>query len=334
MAPRKTKAKDDSALLAALRFVSVAQSDHGTPYQTHCRFFNGHCVAFDGVLTAGIPYADEIPACPNTFQFIAALERATGALSLTVLDNMTTVVKTDKFRANIEGLTSADMQYVYPDAAQWPLNDDFRKAAAIAGIFCTEGAQTVHGSAVATRNGSIVGTNGIALIEAWHGIATPPGLIIPMTFVKALDKIKKPITKFGASWDGPTPATFTVWFEDNSWLKTQLFIEPYPNVDVFLSYSEVARPIELPKDFYPALSAVERFSEDGSIYFGTEQICSHKDATKGAIHDCKKLSGVGSYSIKTLRQLEPYMQTVDFTGNERVAVFFGEKIRGCFAKRT
>lgn len=331
-APRKTKAKETTPLIAALRFVSVAQAEIGTPYQTHCRFINNTIIAYDGILAAGIPTDEDMQVCPHTMRFADALEKTRGAFSLTALEGSLSV-KTDRFQAFVPSIPPGDMPYMLPDAAQWPLGDDFRRAATIAGLFTTEGATTVHGSAITTRNGSLVGTNGLVVIEAAHGIATPPGLNIPKRFVQALEKINKPLTSFGAQWDSRgEPQSFTVWFNDGSWLKTQLYQEQFPNVDLVLAFTETAIATDLPKDFYFALEAVASFSPEHRVYLGEDKISSHPTDKQGASHSVKGVVPCGSFNSKFLSALKPYIQKIDFVGNERVVSFFGNLVRGCLAK--
>lgn len=335
MAKRATsKKKEESPLLSALRFVSVAQAETGEPYKTHCRFINGYVVAFDGVLAAGHPAADvEANICPHTYRLINALEKATGAFSLSVLDTLQINIKTDKFRALVPAVSPDLIQFVGPDPYGWPLNDDFKTAADIATMFTTEGATVVAYAAGLTRDGSIVGTNGLVFIEARHGNPTPPGLIIPKQFFAALSKIGKKIVGFGFS-----QYSFTVWFDDNSWLRTQLYVnEVFPSLDLVFAWADTARPTEIPKGMFDAIKAVTPFNEFGSIYFGEGEVRSHPTDDQGASHVVKGvLPTFGAYTAKHLLALEGIAHKFDFTGNERAAIFYNEtnSVRGAIAKRT
>jgi len=327
MAPRKTKPKEDTALLAALKFVQVAQAEIGTPYQTHCRFINGYVTAFNGVLAAGHPVADEMAICPHTYRLIDALSRAQGAYSLTALDNKVLVLKTDKFKAPISCIGDGDLTYIQPDPAQWPMNDDFKQAAIVASLFNTEGAQTVMAASVCTRDGSIIGTQGNVVIEAWHGIPTPPGLIIPKTFINALAKVNYKLERFGF-----TNETLTVWFEGGAFLKTQLYLERYPNVDLVLAYTETAKPVDVTPDLFDAIRAIAGFGTGPRIYLGGQKVRSHFKEESAATYECKSAVIDVSLNGKHLLALEPYIKSLDYGGNEKVVVFFGDKLRGALAK--
>lgn len=336
MAKRATKkTKEESPLLAALRFVQAAQQEVGTVYQTHCRFTNindkPYVVAFDGVLAAGHPVIEEIPICPHTYRLIDALERVGGAMSLTAMDNRQLSIKSDKFRALVSCIGDGDLTYVWPDPPQWPLNDNFRKAAAVAGVFNSEGGQTVMQASVVSRDGSVIGTNGTVVIEAWHGIPTPPGMIMPMHFVKELAKVNKPITRFGFGGN-----SLTVFFEGDAWLKTQLYQEQYPNVDKVLAWTETAHPAPLPKDIIEGARAVASFAEGQRIWIGDGRVQSHATTDLGAVYEAKGAKVAVSLNGKHLTAMAEVITQIDFDGNDQVVTFFGEdgdvKVRGAFAR--
>lgn len=325
---RKPKAKEEIDFLKALRFVSKAQQPIGNPHQTHCRIVGRQIIAYDGILAAGYPTSDEVPeACPHTFQLIAALERANDASAVT-FENQVITVKTSKFKAAVPCLSSYDLIYISPDVCAYQLTDTFAVAAKQAAMFTREGAQTVVAASVKTRNGSIVGTNGQALIEVWHGSPTPEELIIPKSFVDAISKTDGKIVGFGYS-----ETSLTIWYENGSWLKTQLYSEQWPSIDRFLAYTETAHAEDIDKDFWTGVHSVAAFSEDGDVYFLDGFVCSHVSTAKGAEYKLKGGPLKQSYSFKTILALEGIATKFDWNGNESVSCFFGEKLRGVLAKK-
>lgn len=321
--------KQEIDVLSALKFVAKAQREHGTPSQMHSRVVSGQLIGYDGVLACGMILQTPLPeTCPNTFQFIHALERAKDASSIT-FENTTITVKTAKFKATVPCIAGHDMQFIFPDSCAYPLNDDFVKALAKAAIFTKEGAQTVAGASVLTTNGTVIGTDTTALIEVHHGNPTPPGLIIPKSFVDAAVKTLKKVIGFGYS-----ETSFTIWYEDQSWIKTQLYVEQWPNVSGIMAYTETANNIrDINKDFWPGVIAVQAFSEDSRIYFDDAFICSHIDKGTGAEYRVADLpKEKQSYNYKNLLKLQEIATKFDFTCNERMAIFFGENIRGALSK--
>ena len=91
--------KQEIDVLVALRFISKAQTEVGAPNQTHCGVVGKGLVAYDGILACGMPLQTQLPeVCPNTIQFIHALERAKDASAIT-FENTSITVKTSKFKA-------------------------------------------------------------------------------------------------------------------------------------------------------------------------------------------------------------------------------------------
>lgn len=334
MAKRATKKTEESEIVAAVRFASLAQQAEGSTNQVHCRLTGSQIIAYDGILATGTALeSGEIQICPNTIQFLRALERAKDKYSLTLLDDGNIVVTTSKFRAIIQCVGANDLPWIGPDPKQWPLSDNFRIAAEAAGIFTAEGATAVQYAALTTLDGSIVGTNGRVLIEAYHGIPTPPGLIIPKQFFIALNKVQKPLAGFGF-----TETSFTVHFEDDSWIRTQLYVNERPlPIDTMIGWLNTARRSELPKEFFTAIEAVAPFSPEGRFYIGNDAITSHANDEQGASFKLKGIEPSGSYLAAFFMKLKPHMHTVDLHSNDKVAVFYGNpedtvKVRGIISK--
>lgn len=328
MARQAKKPKEDNPLLTALRFVSVAQREEGVTYQTHCRFADGYVTAFDGALAAGFPVQEEWELCPHTLKLIAALERVTGAASLTALDNKTLAVNSEKFRATISCHGGGDLMKIAPDPAMYPINDTWKQAADIAGTFNQDGAQLMVDASVCTADGSVVGCTSRTIIECWHGIPTPPGLIIPKLFVSILMKIKTPMSRFGFS-----PQSFTVWFEDGSWLRTNLFIEQYAAYGPVITKSEAANPSPIIKEIFEGIRKVAPFAGDTIVWAGDSCVRSQFDPRHAkAIYDVKALAGMPmvGLNIKQMLALEALIERIDYSVQDVIA-WFGGNARGVIA---
>lgn len=334
MAKRATKKTEESEILAAVRFAALAQQNEGAVHQTHCRLTGDLIIAYDGILAAGAALdSGDIQISPNTYQFLKALERSKDKYSLSLLDDGSIVVTTNKFRAIVPCVTPDTLPWITADPMQWPLSDNFRTAADIAGTFTTEGATAVQFAALTTLDGSIVGTNGRVFIEAYHGSPTPPGLIIPKQFFVALNKVPHPIKGFGF-----TNTSFTVHFENGSWLRTQLYVNERPlPLDDITRWMNDGVCTELPKEFYSAIEAVEPFSGEGRFFIGDDVISSHMDIEQGAMYKLKGVASAGSYIAAFFTKLKTHIKTVDLYNNDRVAVFYGDpetavKVRGIISK--
>lgn len=319
--------KEELPLLKALQFVGVAQRDEGVPYQTHCRFANGYVIAFDGILAAGYPVGEEMAGCPQTKLLIEALKRVKGAYSLTLLDNHELAIVTADFRALVPCLAPVDIAGIIADAPNYVLDDSWKLAALEAGTLCTDGATTVLAASVLTQEHSVVGTNNIGFIERLHKGHTPPGLCIPMSFVKAVAKVSEPLTKFGFS-DG----SFTVYFESGAWLRTQLYQEQYPDMTRVFNLMNTHNSTPVPEKLFTAVEAVTRFSEDGLIYIDNDSVRSHNTPDKGAQHRCEGLPYQTRLNHKVVLAFKPFIKRADFMTHANAVVFYGEGVRGLIAK--
>jgi len=333
MAPRKTKTKTELPLLGALNFIKLAQREDGALYQTHCRMFGKFIIAYDGILACGIQLTEddiELPyVCPNTYRLIHAIERANDVSSIAFENNAVTV-RTSKFRAVVPTIMPENLVTITPDPASWPLNNNFRDAIARASVFTREGAQTVIGASVYCTNGSCIGTNSLVIVQAWHGVGMPD-LIVPKTFVDALVKIKKDITRFGYS-----DTSLTVWFDDNTWLKTQLYSEPWPtrSVNGILSEIDALKCDAVPKDFWEGIRSIAPFAHEQRVHLDNELLATTSgDAEPSATYKVKGLDATDVIvNYKQFLAIEEFNPAFNFNGNERLIAFIGDGVRGAISK--
>lgn len=333
--PRSTAAKEQElAILDALRFIKVAQNENGkASYQKHCRFVRSaseqsFVVGFDGILAAGYPVIEEMAACPHTFRLINALERVRGAYSLTLLDNQRLSIMSGAYRAVVPCVAHNEFEYIMPDANLYKLDNAWKQAAVRAGLYCTEGATTVMASSVVTFGASMVGTNGMAIVESYHGHQMPPDLIIPMAFVHAVSKTALDLVGFGYSQQ-----SLTFYFENGAWIRTQLYQEQFPNFQRYLSELDMRGCTDLPAGFFDAVAAVVPFSPVSHVVIDRDQVRSHTDNTEGAQHQCdglpyEMLRFNGDYLLK----LKGFATKADFTTYPNFMVAMGEQTRTIITK--
>jgi hypothetical protein len=179
-------------------------------------------------------------------------------------------------------------------------------------------------------------TNTTVLFEYWHGIDLPPwGFAIPKAFAAAIVKTPKKPTGFGFG-----ERSVTIWFEDGSWLKTQLFnVSEWPNIDKQFEYTFF--PSDVPEGLFEGVRAIERFSEDGGIHFHDGKLKTTYDNYRGeadgpvygASYEVPGLQPGHTFSANLLRLIEPVVTMIDYTSVEDRAFFFGDMLRGVIMKR-
>lgn len=317
----KNETKAASGLIEALRFINVAQKSSGPAFATHCALFNGMAVAYDGVLSVAHRIPDELNACPNTASLLAALAKCGQGFTITHLDSGRLAVKSDKFKAFVPCVAFDEMPQVEPDAKIAVIDDRIKAALAAVVPLASETAQRVAFAATLLQANSAVATNGSVLLEYWHGIDLPPGLLLPKAAVNAILKTPKPLAGFGYS---QSSATF--YFDDESYIKTQLYDERYPNYESVLDAPSA--PLPLPEDFFTAVAAVEPFSENNVCYFADGAMRSHAIESEGASYEIEGLPFPMAFNMQFLRMVEPSFKQVCFDKEKGKALFFGENARG------
>lgn len=331
-APRsKPTAAPSNQLLAALEFCSCVSEKLGASYETHIGLRNNWAIAFNGIVAAGNPIAEDITCFPHNLLLIEALSKCDDNFTLTQLDNGRLSIKSGKFKAVVPCLDPALMQTAVPDPMIVGITNKFKEAVEAVGVLASENAQHVLTASVLMNGQSVISTNRVMIMESWHGLDLPPNVPLPKQFVAALVKQKKNLVGFGFSNNS---ATF--YFEDGCWLRTQLYSDEWPDVSGILNRE--ANLWSIDPNFFKSLEAVIPFSEDGNIYSDTNLLMSHADHGVGATFECNGIPKGFVYPAKQLMLMKPYCKKVDFMASGvhdsiYCLVFEGEQVRGVISGR-
>lgn len=326
---RKKKALNECSLLKALRFIAVAQKALGSPEQTFCRLYANWAMASNGIISAATQIDEDLTACPHTTTLIDALEKAQESVNITQLDGLRLSVRAGEFQAVVPCLepTPEALPTVFPDAPIADCDDRLRPALDIVGKLISESGQKIITAAAQFRNGTVLGTDGNIIIEAWHGIAFPPLMLAPKAFITALAKIDKPIRSVGLS-----ESSLTLWFENNSWMKTQLYPANTELPDLYQYLNIPAQPVDVPQELFDVARKLAPFSEDGvlSLHKGIARVISPTRLTD-ATEATKSLPDGHCFSIKSLLAIEPYVKQIHFSASPGVTLWFGDYVRGAIS---
>ncbi|AKI28738.1 DNA polymerase processivity factor [Stenotrophomonas phage vB_SmaS-DLP_2] len=321
----KKKAKGPSpaaSLLAALKFVAIAQKKAGPTNVQFGHIAHNWAAASDGVLTVAHPIEEDLVACPHTLQFIDALSKVGEELSITQLTANALAVSSGAFRALVPCVGFDDVPITAPDPQCATIDDRIKTAfAAVAGL-ATDGAPNATFAAVLLQAGSAVATNGAALLEAWHGIDLPPGMMLPKCAAVAVAKAGPALTGFGFS---ASSATF--YFENGAFIKTQLYGERYPNYQIVFEV-EGLNPWPVPDDFYNGVRAIQSFSPNGNVFFDDGAVLSKMHKEEASTYKIEGLPERMGFSAKLLLSVEHAFKKAHFAPDANKVVFFGENIRG------
>lgn len=319
----KKTANPAASLIAALKFLSVAQKKAGPTNVQFSHLTQNWAAASDGILTVATKIDEDLQACPHTLQFIDALAKASDEVSITQLNENALAVSSGVFRALVPCVGFDEVPIIGPDPQCAVIDDRIKLAFAAVAPLATEGAPNATFAAVLLQANSAVATNGHALLEYWHGIDLPPGLLLPKASAQAIAKCAKPLVGFGFDQTKWSSATF--YFDDGSWIKTQLFGERYPAFEQVLNI-EGLNPWPVPPEFFAAVRAVESFSENGNVYFEDGAIASTSYSEQATTYKVEGLPERMGFNAKYLLMVEEAFKSAHF-GNNKV-IFFGENMRG------
>jgi hypothetical protein len=311
-------------LLSVLRFVGSATKQIGEPNTQHFYIGEQWCIGHDGIVEIGSPIADDLKACPNAAHLIDAVARCKGVLNITQLDNNRISVKGEKLRVTIPCLDPSAFVVLPPDNPVANIDERLRVAFKAVAPIASDNAQSVVAASVLLRSGSVVATDRSVMLEYWHGIDLPE-LAIPKHFLSVLLKTEKKFAKFGFSANS---ATF--WFEDGSFMRTQLYSEPWPDSWSGIMSSDASQAVPIPAGFWEAFDAVAPFSEDGFVYFRKDKLASSDNEAIGAEHDCPGVPAGPAIAVKRAKWVAPYAKVIDFSRDNKMD-FFGENVRGTVA---
>lgn len=329
---KKANNKAVSSLLTALKFIEPSQSDIGQLNQTHCMLSGNWVAGFNGLIMMAAKIDTDITAYPNTKKLISVLSQCDEATQITQLDNNRLGVKSGKFQAYVPCIEAGLLMFTPPDPPTHQLNDGVIASLAIVGIIAKENAPRMVQASVLLQTNSAIATDGVMAFEHWHG--TPlPSVVLPKVFITELTKIGKKPVSLGASAN-----TCTIYFEDESFIRTQLYTEPYPDMEKILDVPNVS-PLPIPAEFFPALDKLVTMKDEHSlIYFNPadSKLQTSSDSNVGASFDYEHPLPHGiSFNIELLRRFAPHAKQADFIAGEKqqMAVFYGPGFRGVLMQK-
>lgn len=215
-------------------------------------------------------------------------------------------IKSDKYRANVPCIDPSCFPDIWPDNPCITIDDNFVEALKIAGkLVSTTGSRIIE-CAIMLSDGIIAATDGKIAVQIFHPYHIGKTLSIPKLFIQLLEKTKK--TPLYAGW---SDTTLTIFYNDFSWYRTNLYDVQWPPIDsVFLRTNRITLH-ELPLEYSTAIDAVKPFVENDIMYIIDNMIASHCEATIGAFHTVSGSMGHFKTSSKHLSLL-PELRITQF----------------------
>lgn len=316
-----------NTLLEALKFLSLITKDEGNLNETHIYLGSHWAIANNGILAAACKIDEDLYACPHNQTLIQALSKCGNEFSITQLGGISASlsVKSNKFKAVVPCIDPTLFNVTGPDDSRADISDELKKAFEIVlAIPTNEKEDRIIAISILISGQSVIATNGQMLFEYWHGIDLPPSLPIPKLLAEAIVKTPKKLARLGFSHN-----SVTFYFEDESWIKSQLFSTGWPDVSGILDCETNLEP--LPNEFFNGLEAVAPFTER-FVYFHDGSIGSHSEVNIGASYELPGLTTGPIFQAKQLAMIKQHAQKIDFNVEGKngcpMLIFYGDRIRG------
>lgn len=319
---KKAEPKAVDQVLENLKMLGNIIKKSGTVQETHINIRDGFATACIGELTIGCPFEFNVNGVVRHHDLLEAKKVAGLEFACTANGEQLVIVA-----GEVRMVIGADYSHVWaspqPDRPIAPATDQLRTALSAVAPFATDTDRPqVFG--VLCQAWTAVATNGHALLEAYHGIDMPPNLRLPVSFIKKLEKIKRPITQFGFS-----NCSFTVWFSDGSYIRTAMYSGQYAEYHrVFDNVGEFEL-VDLPDEFYKTLKSIQAFAKDGVVYFKDGQIYTAKQAESASSFKHEAIPNGFGFNIKYLLMIAAHAPTVKFMNTCDKIQFECGNARGC-----
>lgn len=312
MAGKKKAPVEANPLLEQLRFVSTILAKKGEPNETCCVIANGAITAHNPPLSAGILTQAAITANPPAHQLLAALERCKDGYAMTETRG-TVALTSGPLRVSLP--TVAGLQPSEPDAYREALPAALFDAIAQIAFLADEDAEHLQSASICIEEGLVSTTNRNVILQSYHGLNLPT-LMLPKRFVTAVLKTGKPIVGIGHG-----TASFTVFFDDNSWLRTSLMdCEPLPYAKVCAKEGGF-KPLP---DIWEALETIMPFRGN------TDAVKFEDDAVKTDTASYEQILGERiRINADYLKQCKPHIE--HFAIDNGKFYFYKGNVRGVIA---
>lgn len=317
-------------LLDALAFISVAGTKDIAAYNSHVRFINGWAIMSDGQVSAGFPVkgVDDLDCCPQLKQLKIALSKCGKTLSITQLETGKLSIKGDVTNFKVPCLPNDKMPDLEWDDMIVLCDDSLKAAFAACGVLTDENATDVIEASVHMQAYVCSATDKKSAIQYQHSNNLPP-VVLPKLFTKAVEKVKQPLTGFG--WT--EGRSITLHFQGGAWIKTLVYIDPWPIESVNRILDVASSAVEIPKELIEAVAVTSEFSNTDVVLLRDGVVQTHLTDETGAQYEVKFNGNNKQVSEWHFKALGPYIYTLDTTTYPDRMLFFSEKCRGvitCF----
>jgi hypothetical protein len=324
MAKRARKEKEKSQLEAALEFVKLIASGNEIS-DGYCRLYDGRVYYNNRVISGGHPTGLDYSACPQIDKLLRAVKDMPTNTTVT-FDRDRIKIKYGRKEYAVPCIDGGLLPWAPITELQFEADDRFVEALVTAALPTKEGAQRVIEASVLVRPYTAVGTDGKYMVEAFHGVPFPVELCVPTVFVQTLKRIKKPVARVGYS-----DVALTVQFEDESWITTQLYVEPTgvtgAKIDGILDGIQAT---DLTVDFATGVIEAFEFDKEADARISGDKITVGEAGHDSFAYEFDRPVQINNFAcpVAQLHKVIGIIEKVDASECPRRLRFTGDKCRG------
>lgn len=306
----------------SLDFVAMAHNSKGLPHEFHVRIHDNFIYSTDGILTVGHPVSIGANFNPKLEDLRKVLAKFPRDFSITIdQDNSTFFVYGD-FRAVLPCLVDHAFPPLVPDQFVWgPLNSVILEGFKQLDPMVVPKGEYVAESCIRLKTNVMEAVSKRAVQQYWHGWTLPYEASVPKQAVRAVLKCGKDLASLGYGED-----TITFFFTDGAWIKTQVYKEPYPEIDSV--FNQATSPETIPVNFFKALDTIKDWLIDNTVFVRNGLVSSWPNDEEGTN---MRVQGLHVDIDLILDYISLHMADSDlyntFFMNPEGCFFFGEKVR-------
>ena len=290
--------------------------DHAALVSRGAANYSGYCllqghwlVGYDGTVAAGSRVEEELGVAPDTDLFRAAIARVGTPYSLTLMPDTTLAVRGNALRASIPTFPLLSIPNVVADNPQIACGEELRRAIVAVSKIATNKSDIIVECSVALGKNSAVATDGSTILEALHNNNLPLFMLLPREFGDVIAKVKAVPTHCG--W---TDQTFTMWFGEMQWVRTNAYPPNYPDTNVVfsqvLSQCGDFRPV--PVDLSMAIESLKPFRQKDTFIVTDTGLTTGYDSARTSYNIQHFWTFRGEYPIDGLRVAAMFGRTIAF----------------------
>lgn len=309
-------------MLQQLKFVQGAISTKDfIPALTHFAIDNGRVRGYNGTLALCSPLSLDIDCKPEALPLIKAIANCNDTVQMSLTPTGRLAIKSGSFKAFINCIDQ-ETPHVEPEGE--PLEID--GAALLEAFKCvlpfiSNDASRQWSNGVLLDGESVFATNNITAVEYWVGVKFPYKCNVPRSCIKEMLRIGKPPLHAQI-----TETSITFHYDDNCWIRTQLFGNEWPDLRNILAAPSNALPFN--ELLFPALDKLKPFVDKlGRVYFADNVVSTSLVDNEGASNEIH-IASDGLYNIEILNLLKGIVTHIDWSLYPAACMFFGDRLRG------